>query len=134
MSSEVVDVCIRSVSVDKKRRCHIDEDAFCTVNVTSKLLLQWQSSLNDGNSTSLVSQLNNCIKEKVIQVNEARAERLEGRLRRKAGEIKSELRKRNVNRTNILKRVAGFMIKENEVLAVDDIESKYRYRNNNKKS
>ena len=129
MTSEDREVDVFITSIDRKQNCQI-EDVFCTVSITSNVLVEWQRSLNDGKSTSFVSQLNTSMNRKVVQVNEERAERLEGRLRRKAGEIRSQLRKRNTNRTSILQKKVSFTVKDDEVLSADSIEAKYRYNNN----
>ena len=55
---------------------------------------------------------------------------MKGRLRRKAGEIRSQLRKQNTNRTSILQKKVCFAVKDHEVLSADSIEAKYRYNNN----
>ena len=80
MTSEDREVDVFITSIDRKQNCQIDEDVFCTVIITSKVLVEWQRSLNDGKSTSFESQLNTSMNRKVVQVNEERAERLEGRL------------------------------------------------------
>ena len=73
MTSEDREVDVFITSIDRKQNCQI-EDVFCTVSITSNVLVEWQRSLNDGKSTSFVSQLNTSMNRKVVQVNEERAE------------------------------------------------------------
>lgn len=123
----MTEVYVGSIA-SSRQRSQVNEDAVCTLNLPSKLLLEWKRKVNKGTATSYVSQLNENVKGKIVQIADGeRANRLEGRLGRKAGEIETELRVKKRRRETILQKEVSFKVMKEEVVSADDIEDQYRY-------
>ena len=110
-----------------RQRSQVNEDVVCTLKLPSKLLDEWKRKINKGTATSFVSQLNENVKGKIVEIADGeRANMLEGRLGRKAGEIETELRVKKRRRETTLQKEVSFKLMK-EVVSLDDIEDQYRY-------
>ena len=117
------EVCIESIAgLDKRQRSQVKEDVVCTLSLQAKMLMDWRYNLNQGKANSYISQLNENVKGKFVQIATDKSDRLESRLSKKAGEISTQLSKRKRNRETILKTQVRFTVTNDEVLNVKGIE------------
>uniref|UniRef100_A0A1X7UBR5 Uncharacterized protein n=1 Tax=Amphimedon queenslandica TaxID=400682 RepID=A0A1X7UBR5_AMPQE len=108
-------VCIESITgLDKRQGSQVNEDVVCTLRLEAKILMDWKYYFNQGKASSYVSQLNENIKGKFVQIATNRSDKLESRLSKKAGEINTQLRKRTRNCGAILKTQDRFKVTNDE--------------------
>ena len=122
------EVCIESIAgLDKRQRSQVKEDVVCTLSLQAKMLMDWRYNLNQGKANSYVSQLNENVKGKFVQIATDKSDRLESQLSKKAGEISTQLRKRKRNCETIMcTEDTSLFHSYDEVLNVKGIEEKYR--------
>ena len=117
-------VHLEGISSAEKRKLHLDDDVIFFLSLPCNLIIEWNNKLREKKANSYLEQLNKLVDH--IKIKDCK-NRLEGRIRRKAGEIKTEMRSKKKRKTITLEKMVRFTVKEDEVKELElQAENKHR--------